>query len=125
MFPTPTAQSGHARLGAIAFGEPEGSTLAAQLEGKTLLAPPLIDYDLASIASKKAAHILSLRRRSKPRSTPPAASASSACPFRPWTFSASPATRSSPCNNAAYLWLARTRDAELVTLDRRAKALRT
>jgi len=54
MFPTPTAQSGHARLGAIAFGEPEGSTLAAQLEGETLLAPPLIDYDLASIASKKA-----------------------------------------------------------------------
>jgi predicted nucleic acid-binding protein len=40
-------------LGAIAFGEPEGETVAAHLIGETLLAPTLIDYEIASIASKK------------------------------------------------------------------------
>jgi len=106
-------------VGAIAFGEPEGHTLAAHLNGETLLAPTLIDYELASIAWKKA--------RAHPASAAQIQAAlDAACRLRIQRLPV-PAVdllrlaRETKLTmyDAAYLWLARTRDAELVTLDRR------
>ena len=41
-------------IAAIAFGEPDGPTLTAHLSGQSLIAPTLLDYELANIAWKKA-----------------------------------------------------------------------
>jgi predicted nucleic acid-binding protein len=106
-------------VGAIAFGEPDGHTLAAHLKGETLLAPTLIDYELASIARKKT--------RAHPESAAQIQAALDAASRLRIQRVPVPAvdllrvardTRLT-VYDAAYLWLARTRDAELVTLDRR------
>jgi len=113
-------------VGAIAFGEPEGPALAAHLEGETLLAPTLLDYEVASIAWKKA--------RAHPESTAQIQAALDAASRLRIQRVPVPAVdllrvaRETKLTvyDAAYLWLARTRDAELVTLDRRlADAQRT
>jgi len=106
-------------VGAIAFGEPEGHTLAAHLMGETLLAPTLLDYEMASIASKKA--------RAHPEVAPHIHAALEAAGSLRIQRVPVPATEllrlaretKLTVYDAAYLWLARTRDAELVTLDRR------
>jgi predicted nucleic acid-binding protein len=106
-------------FGAIAFGEPDGHTLAEHLKGETLLAPTFIDYELASIAWKKA--------RALPESAAQIQAALDAASRLRIQRVPVPAvdllrvardTRLT-VYDAAYLWLARTRDAELVTLDRR------
>jgi predicted nucleic acid-binding protein len=104
-------------IGAIAFGEPEGPTLAAHLANETLLAPALIDYELANLALKK------VRRRSAPIAkvliglraalTLPISRVS--VPMLE-AFALAERTGLSACD-ASYLWLARSRDVELVTLD--------
>ena len=102
---------------AIAFGEPEGPTLAAHLKGQTLLAPALIDFELASVALKKvrahpddrakislALHMaltLPISRVTVPGSEAVALAAATGL----------------TAYDASYLWVARSRDAELVTLD--------
>jgi predicted nucleic acid-binding protein len=106
-------------IGAIAFGEPDGSTLVAHLMGETLLAPTLLDYEIASIASKKA--------RAHPEAAPHIHAALEAASRLRIQRVPVPATEllrlareaKLTVYDAAYLWLARTRDAELVTLDRR------
>ena len=106
-------------VGAIAFGEPDGPTLVAHLQGETLLAPTLLDYEIASIAWKKA--------RAHPESAAQIQAALYAASRLRIERVRVPAvdllrvareTRLT-VYDAAYLWLARTRDAELVTLDRR------
>jgi len=106
-------------VGAIAFGEPDGPTLVAHLQGETLLAPTLLDYEIASIAWKKA--------RAHPESAAQIQAALDAASRLRIERVRVPAvdllrvareTRLT-VYDAAYLWLARTRDAELVTLDRK------
>ena len=106
-------------VGAIAFGEPDGPTLVAHLQGETLLAPTLLDYEIASIAWKKA--------RAHPESAAQIQAALDAASRLRIDRVPVPAvdllrvareTRLT-VYDAAYLWLARTRDAELVTLDRK------
>lgn len=106
-------------LGAVAFGEPEGHTVAAHLMGETLLAPTLIDYEIASIASKKirahpelaaqvqAALDAASRLRIERVPVPVVGMLRVARESKLTVY------------DAAYLWLARTRDAELITLDHR------
>lgn len=109
-------------IGAMAFGEPEGQTVAAHLIGETLLAPTLIDYEVASIAWKKA--------RAHPELAAQIQAALDAASRLRIERVQVPATdlfrvaRETKLTvyDAAYLWLARTRDAELVTLDRRLAA---
>lgn len=105
-------------VAAIAFGEPDGHTFAAHLMGETLLAPTLLDYELAIIAWKKA--------RAHPDSAPLIQAALDAATRLRILRVPVPAvdllrvareTRLT-ASDAAYLWLARTHDAELVTLDR-------
>jgi len=104
-------------IGAITFGEPEGPTLAAHLEGETLLAPALIDFELMNLAVKK------VRRRPE-QVEAIAISLATALALRvdrvpvpgPEVFALAAGTGLT-AYDASYLWLARSRDAELVTLD--------
>ena len=104
-------------IGAIMFGEPEGRALAEHLEDQTLLAPTLLDYEIANLAWKK------VRRR--PEQLPQIALSLEATLALPITRIAVPAaaafalaaTTGLTAYDASYLWLARSRDAELVTLD--------
>ena len=106
-------------LGALAFGEPEGAALQAYLHGETLIAPSILDYELVNVALKKvrrgtaayaevglllaAALRLPIQRLPVPGDE---------------VFALADQTGLT-AYDASYLWLARSRDAELVTLDRR------
>jgi predicted nucleic acid-binding protein len=104
-------------IGAIMFEEPEGATLAAHLDGQTLLAPTLIDLELSNLAVKKA--------RKSPDQVPPIFLSLQAALALPISRIAVPgaeafalaAETGLTAYDASYLWLARSRDAELVTLD--------
>ena len=104
-------------IGAIMFEEPEGATLAAYLDGQTLLAPTLIDLELSNLAVKKA--------RKSPDQLPPIFLSLQAALALPISRIAVPgaeafalaAETGLTAYDASYLWLARSRDAELVTLD--------
>jgi predicted nucleic acid-binding protein len=109
-------------VGAMAFGEPDGETLAAYLRGETLWAPSLIDYELANLAATK------VRRRSIPASAAQLLLASALrVPIRRFHVPGDEllllaiATELT-AYDAAYLWLASTHDVELVTLDRELAA---
>ena len=110
-------------IAAIAFGEPDGPTLTAHLAGQSLIAPTLFDYELANIAWKKT--------RRHPALAPAIQAALDAATCLPIDRVAVPAgdmlrlarATGLTAYDASYLWLARSRDAELVTLDGRlAKA---
>jgi predicted nucleic acid-binding protein len=104
-------------IGAIMFGEPEGPALSAHLEGETLLAPALLDFELMNLAVKKA-------RRRPDQIESIAMILATALALRldrvpvpgPEVFALAAGTGLT-AYDASYLWLARSRDAELVTLD--------
>lgn len=104
-------------IGAVVFGEPNGTTIAAHIEDESLVAPTLIDYELANIAWKKirrhpaqrlqilaafsAMHRVQIKRLPVPADE---------------VLSLAVDTGLS-AYDASYLWLAMSRDIELVTLD--------
>jgi predicted nucleic acid-binding protein len=106
-------------IGAVLFEEPEGATVRAHVREETLIAPHLLDYELANIALKKARRglepaplvwVMLTRLESIPIrrvSVPPVDVAELA---RRTGLSA---------YDASYLWLATSHDLELVTLDAR------
>ena len=104
-------------IGAIMFGEPEGQTLAAHLDGETLLAPSLLDFELTNLALKKA--------RKRPDDLPKILVSLQTALALPVSRIAVPgldvfalaAETGLTAYDASYLWLARRHDAELVTLD--------
>lgn len=106
-------------IAAIAFGEPDGPALTAHLSGQSLIAPTLFDYELANIAWKKT--------RRHPALAPAIQAALDAAACLPIDRVAVPAgdmlrlarATGLTAYDASYLWLARSRDAELVTLDGR------
>jgi predicted nucleic acid-binding protein len=104
-------------IAAIAFGEAEGADLARYLSGQTLLAPALIDYELANIALKKT-------RRSADLAPRIAAALGAALHLRVSRLPVATAdafrlarAAGLTAYDASYLWLALAHDAELVTLD--------
>lgn len=112
-------------LAALLFGEPAGPRVAARLEGRPLLAPTLLRYEMASVCLKKA--------RAEPKKE--------ALLRRALGLSAEMGIReiqvpvdglldlarrvNLSVYDAAYLWLARHLGAELVTLDARLEAAET
>lgn len=106
-------------VAAMLFDETEGATIRAHIRGESLMAPHLIDYELANICWKRA------------RRTPSGQAASltmlAALAYVkidrvsvPATDVASLALRTGlSAYDASYLWLAMSRDLELVTLDDR------
>lgn len=110
-------------VAAILFGEPEGPTILAHCEGETLIAPQLIDYELASVGVKR------LRRH--PACGPEVLAALAGLsavrinrvPAPPLEVASLAARTGLSAYDAAYLWLAMSRDVELVTLDQRLAAI--
>ncbi|MDP2322008.1 MAG: type II toxin-antitoxin system VapC family toxin [Acidobacteriota bacterium] len=104
-------------ISSIVFGEPEGPTIAAHIDGESLMAPTLFDYEMANIGWKK------LRRH--PDKHASLVAAMSRVPSLQITKVAVPldelfalAVESGlTAYDASYLWLARSQDLELVTLD--------
>ena len=105
-------------IGAAIFDEPDGRTIAAHLEGETLLAPHLLDIELLNTAIVKIRRgsgnallistMLALVDRLHIRRMPIRAHEVGALALRTGLSG----------YDAAYLWLALEQDAELVTLDR-------
>ncbi len=108
-------------LAALAFGEPEGEALGHQLEGATIFAPTLLAFELANTAWKK------IRRQPDQRtsiltSLERALSPESGIVWRavdPADVTFVALSLSCSAYDAAYVWLAGTLGADLVTLDRR------
>ena len=104
-------------IAAIMFGEPQGPALAAHLDGETLLAPALLDAELTNVALKKA--------KKRPDETPRILMSLQAALTLPVSRVAVPGAEvfvlagqtGLTAYDASYLWLARSRDIELVTLD--------
>ena len=106
-------------VGAMLFNEPEGATLRAHIRDETLVAPELIDYELANICVKR------MRRYSdEAAETLTLLEGLDHVPITRVRVPAKPVAELAAQTNlsaydAAYLWLALSRDAELVTLDQR------
>jgi predicted nucleic acid-binding protein len=103
---------------AVIFGEPEGATVAAHVRDETLIAPPLIDYELANVGWSK------IRRSPERRAEVLAAlSIGKAMPITRVAVDITAVLELAlrtrlTIYDAAYLWLAMSRDVELVTLDK-------
>lgn len=113
-------------IAAVLLLEPEGPTIRAHCEGETLLAPHLLDYELANV--------IRTRMRKYPDDELAVTVLSHGLPAlniqrvtaRPAEIVALSLRTGLTAYDAAYLWLAIDRDAELVTLDRElAKADRS
>lgn len=114
-------------IAAIAFGEPDGAAVQAQLTGRRLVAPALLAFELAQVCSTKIRGHPQLRGVLLDQYI--AALDGLPIEFAPVGFEAIPQlaerTRLS-AYDAAYLWLAIAHDAPLVTLDKKlAKAHRS
>ena len=104
-------------VAAVLFSEANGDTIRAHVRGESLLAPQLIDYELANICWK--------RIRREPMAGPgllTMLSGVTALGIRrvevPAIEVATLAVQTGlTAYDASYLWLALSRDAELVTLD--------
>jgi predicted nucleic acid-binding protein len=105
-------------VAAMLFDEPEGATIRAHTRGETLLAPELLDYELANVCLKR------MRRYGDGAATLALLEGLQhvridriRVPARPVAELAARTNLSA--YDAAYLWLAMARGVELVTLDRR------
>jgi len=106
-------------LAAIVFGEPEAEEVASRLEDLELAAPSLLPYEVANVAAFK------LRRRLLPLQQVASGLALFAR-FGIRLHEADPAALATLAErtgltayDAAYLWLAESLGAALVTLDRK------
>lgn len=104
-------------VGAVLFHEPDGPTIEAHTDGETLIAPHLIDFELANICWKrlrrepgKTAAILAMLSGLK-------AVAIKRVEVPAMEIAALAAQTGLTAYDASYLWLAMARDVELVTLD--------
>jgi predicted nucleic acid-binding protein len=109
-------------LAALLFAEPEAENIAKRLEGARLAAPSLLDFELANVCLTK------MRREPSKRDALRAAFRL-AHRVRVETVSVDHAAivdlaeaTGLTAYDASYLWLARTLNAELVTLDRKLAA---
>ena len=106
-------------LAALVFSEPEQSKIAEQIQGASLLAPTLIDYELASVCLKK------LRRYSRQRDALLAALALvkrmdiKQVRVNPAEVAILADEARITAYGAAYLWLSLVHRAPLVTLDQK------
>jgi predicted nucleic acid-binding protein len=106
-------------LAAVAFQEPEAQAMRDRLEGQSLAAPQLLAYELANVAVTK------LRRHPREAATIQAGLAAILAEDFEIYWSdvnhvevvAVARQTGLTAYDAAYLWLARHLDAELVTLD--------
>lgn len=106
-------------LAAIIFGESQGPELTLYLEDETLVAPALVDFELANIGLKKARRapermseiIMALDHASRLNIERVAVPVTDVFVLASET--------GLTAYDAAYLWVAISRDSELITLDNR------
>jgi predicted nucleic acid-binding protein len=110
-------------LAALLFAEPEADSIAQRLEGARLVAPSLVDFELANVCLTK------MRRQPKNRDALRAAfhllhrlRVETVAADHPAILNLAEATGLTAAHDASYLWLARALGAELVTLDRKLAA---
>jgi len=104
-------------IAAVLFAEDHGDTIRAHVRGESLIAPQLIDYELANICWK--------RIRREPSAGPGLLIMLGGVDSLGIRRVAVPATEVASlavqtgltAYDASYLWLAMSRDVELVTLD--------
>jgi predicted nucleic acid-binding protein len=111
-------------LAAIVFQEPGFESVAARLEGKTVYAPPLLAFELASVALKKARRHPSNAARIF---TALAIALDDRCELVWHQIHASDVAllakaTGTTAYDASYLWLAGVLGADLVTLDAKLAA---
>lgn len=109
-------------VAALLFGEPDAESVAVRLEGRPLVAPTLLPYEVANTCRKKAERgeggreellaALALLSRLDIRYAEP----------DPLGVVGLAWASGLTAYDAAYLWLARSLEAELVTLDARLRA---
>ncbi len=109
-------------VAAILFGEPEAEAIAERLTGARLAAPSLLDYELANVC------LIKIRRQPAQREALRAAlrlaqrlKVEIVAVDQAATLDLAEATGLT-AYDASYLWLARSLDGELVTLDRKLAA---
>lgn len=104
-------------LAALLFGEPEAEVVAHRLQGRRMLAPTLLGYELASVYLKKARQHPALARSL--RSALGLFSRMGIHQVQVPTSELPDTARRTGLTtyDAAYLWLAQSTGAELVTLD--------
>jgi predicted nucleic acid-binding protein len=106
-------------LAALVFNEPEQSEVAKQIQGTSLLAPTLIDYELASVCLKK------LQRYARQRDALLAALALvkrmgiKQVRVDPTDMAIVADETDVTAYDAAYLWLSLAHRVPLITLDRK------
>jgi predicted nucleic acid-binding protein len=112
-------------LAALLFAEPEAENIAKRLEGTRLMAPSLLDFELANVCLTK------IRRQPNDRDAIRDAfrlsnrlRVETVAVDHIAVLDLAEATRLT-AYDASYLWLARTLDAELITLDRKLAAAAT
>lgn len=109
-------------LAALLFAEPEAETIAERLEGARLVAPSLLDFELANVCLTKIRRQPS--QREALRTAFPLADrlrVETIAVDQTASLDLAEATGLT-AYDASYLWLARALDAELVTLDRKLTA---
>ncbi len=104
-------------LAAILFVEPDADTVADRIRGHDLIAPHLLDFELASIAVKHVRKFglslddaLAALRDARRFNV-------EGCTVDATEVAALAVHTGLSAYDASYLWLSRTRDAPLVTLD--------
>lgn len=104
-------------IAAVMFGEAEGATIQAHVRSESLMAPELIDYELANACWKR------IRRHPETQAEVLTMLAGieflsiTRVPVRATEVVALAARTGLTAYDASYLWLAMSRDVELVTLD--------
>jgi predicted nucleic acid-binding protein len=108
-------------LGALAFGEPDAEAVAGALEDATLVSPPLLWFEMASICRKKITAYPEARKKiiSVFGWTQRLPIRISAVDHEKTIWLAEETKLTT--YDASYLWLASNLQGELVTLDRKLK----
>lgn len=106
-------------IAAVLFAEDEGETIRAHVRGESLLAPQLIDYELANICWKRIRREPGAQLEMLSMLTGVDTLAIERVTVPPSEVVNLAVRTGLTAYDAAYLWLAMSRDVELVTLDNR------
>lgn len=109
-------------LGAVLFVEPDGARVAPRIDVGTLVAPALIDFELANICLKKLLRYPDLRDLILRGMATRARFSIQILPVNQTETVALALSTGLSAYDASYLWLARHLGAGLITLDRRLAA---
>jgi len=106
-------------IAAVLFGEPQADAIAARLNGSHLVAPHLLPYEISSVCLKKLTLYPRRRRSILQAFVLYQAMGIELLDVRPLDVVQLARRRAITTYDAAYLWLAKSLPAGLVTLDRK------